>query len=1295
MSALNSRRAFLYCKIACLSLLFTACVDATAQWQQGFDFRNTKTFVADPSGDVYVLPTTAYPTKGDGVTYGWMKTSVAQGRDRSKSVDPRLAGINFASNGSPATFFVDLPSPGTYNIVLGIGDAGWRECWVQCQVQFLDGSTVLVTVTGGLISAGTFYDATGKAWPGAAWPSGNLSQQVTLMGTRLTMVVGTNQVTGDFTTVPFLGVTQVSEAPSFTLSASPASLSVAPGDEGKSTITATTSNGFDSAISLSAAGAPSGTTVSFDPNPIPAPGAGNSTMTIIVGSTTLPGTYPITVTGTSGGTQQNTTVNLTVGSVSGFDFRNTMAFIGDPSGSTYVLPTTAYPTKGNGFTYGWAKTSLVQGRDRSTSVDPRLAGINFASNGSPATFYVDLPSSGTYNLSLALGDANWGECWVQCEVQFLDGSTVLADVSEGLTNRGYFYDATGKNWSAAEWPSSSLSQRVTLTGTRLTMVVGTDKATGDFTTVAFLGVTQTTGSPNFALSASPASLSIAQGHQGTSTITATLSNGFDSAISLSAAGAPSDTTVSLNPRTISAPGNGSSTMSITVGLSTPVGAYPITITGNGGGIQQNTTVTLTVTAQQQPNFTISASPSSVTVAQGNQGTSTITTMISGGFNNGISLSAAGMPAGMTAGFNPNPIPAPGAGSSTMTITVGSSTPTGSHPITVAGDGGGVQQNATVTVTVTAGGSQGPANGYFGQPYSFTLQSSFGTPPYDYQLTSGSLPLGLVMDQSGNITGTPTATGQFPFEVLVTDSSQPPHQQQTFDYTLSVLVAVASYHNDSYLSGANTNETTLTPSNVNVQTFGKLLSFAVQGYVYAQPLYVPGVNINGVSHNLVFIATEHDQVYAFDVNSGQQIWQTTFLSSNGNLIVSTVSSNDVNCNDLVPEIGITGTPAIDTSTNTLYVVAKTKEYNVQTQQTTFYLTLHALDITTGVDEVPPQRINAMAAGVGTGSINGVLTFDPLVQAQRPGLTIHHGAVFVAFASHGDLGAYHGWVMAFDEKTLAPSGVTVDTPNGYEGGYWGGGSGLAIDSAGSIYGATGNGYFDADRGGEDYGDSIVRLTWSSTSKTFTVVDYFTPWDQLVLDQYDRDLGSGGLLLLPDQPGTQYPHLLLQAGKEGTIDLVNRDNMGQFHSGDDSQIVQTLPHATGSIFGAPAFWNNNVYFGGVNDYLTAFSFDPNAQLLSVNYTSRSPELSKYPGPTPSVSGNSNRNGILWIIQSDTYPGGNAALRAYDATNLATELYNSEQNSRRDRAGLAVKFTTPIVADGFVFVAAENEVDMYGLLQ
>ena len=366
-----------------------------------------------------------------------------------------------------------------------------------------------------------------------------------------------------------------------------------------------------------------------------------------------------------------------------------------------MLPTTGYPTNGNRVTYGWVNTALVQGRDRNATLDPRLAGVNFVSNGSPATFYVDLPSPGTYSLSLALGDAGFQSCWVQCQIQFLDGSTVLATVAGGSINLANFYDATGKIWPAAQWPTNNLSQQVTLTGSRLTVVMGTSNASGDDTPIAFLGVTQLSGgSPNYTISASPASLSVQQGNQGTSTITTTISGGFNSAISLSASGVPSGTTVSFNPNPIPAPGSGSSTMTIKVGGSTATGTYPITVTGNGGGIQQNTTVTLTVTAAA--NFSISASPASLSVQQGNQGTSTITTTISGGFNSAISLSASGVPSGTTVSFNPNPIPSPGSGNSTMTIKVGGGTAPGTYPITVTGNGGGIQQSTTVTLTVTSG-----------------------------------------------------------------------------------------------------------------------------------------------------------------------------------------------------------------------------------------------------------------------------------------------------------------------------------------------------------------------------------------------------------------------------------------------------------------------------------------------------------------------------------------------------------------------------------------------------------------
>ena len=586
-------------------------------------------------------------------------------------------------------------------------------------------STIAATISGGFNSAISLSAAGAPSGttvsfnpnPIPAPGAGNSNMTITVggstpVGTYPITVTGNGGGIHQNTTVTLTVTAQ--QQPNFTISASPSSLTIQQGNQGSSTITTAISGGFNSAISLSAAGVPSGTTVSFNPNPIPAPGAGNSTMTITVGGSTPVGTYPITVTGNGGGIQQNATVTLTVTSSSGwavgFDFRNSAGYVTDPPGDSYVLSGTAYPTKSNGVTFGWLKTSLVQSRDRNAKLDPRLAGINFAVNGMPATFYVDLPSAGAYNLSLALGDAGYQSCWVQCQIQFLDGKTVLATVTKGSTNMGYFYDAKGTNWSAASWPTSNVSRQVTLAGTRLTVVVGTSKATGDSTPIAFLGVAQVSGSPNFAISASPSSLTIQQGNQGSSTITTTISGGFSSAISLSAAGVPSGTTVSFNPNPIPAPGAGTSTMTITVGGSTPVGTYPITVTGNGGGIQQNTTVTLTVTAQQQPNFAISASPSSLTIQQGNQGSSTITTTISGGFNSAISLSAAGVPSGTTVSFNPNPIPAPGAGNSTMTITVGGSTPVGTYPITVTGNGGGIQQNTTVTLTVTPSGGGGGANG---------------------------------------------------------------------------------------------------------------------------------------------------------------------------------------------------------------------------------------------------------------------------------------------------------------------------------------------------------------------------------------------------------------------------------------------------------------------------------------------------------------------------------------------------------------------------------------------------------
>jgi hypothetical protein len=278
------------------------------------------------------------------------------------------------------------------------------------------------------------------------------------------------------------------------------------------------------------------------------------------------------------------------------------------------------------------------------------------------------------------------------------------------------------------------------------------------------------------------------------------------------------------------------------------------------------------------------------------------------------------------------------------------------------------------------------------------------------------------------------------------------------------------------------------------------------------------------------------------------------------------------------------------------------------------------------------------------------------------------------------------MAFSKSSLWASGVLMPTPDGYDGGIWNSGGGLAVDANNKIYVSTGNGLFDINLGGRDYGDSLLRLSWTGNQPV--VEDYFTPWDQGWLDAYDWDLASGGILLLPDQPGAPYPHLLIQTGKEGTIDLINRDNLGHFNPSGDTQIVQTLPMILTQYWGSPVMWNNNLYIGGQLAPLQMFRYDPVQQQIQVPSASATRVMFGYPGPTPSVSSNGSSSGIVWVF--DSY----SILRAYDATNLANELYNSNQNPQRDKAGTVIQFVTPTVADGHVIIGAMDEVDIYGLL-
>ena len=506
------------------------------------------------------------------------------------------------------------------------------------------------------------------------------------------------------------------------------------------------------------------------------------------------------------------------------------------------------------------------------------------------------------------------------------------------------------------------------------------------------------------------------------------------------------------------------------------------------------------------------------------------------------------------------------------------------------------------------------------------------------------------------------------------------------------VSVTTSRNDNSRDGQNLSETILTPGNVNVAAFGKLFSHTVDGDVYAQPLYVPNVTVPGLGvHNLVYVVTEHDSVYAFDADSNTglnsaPLWHSSFVRPRHG--ITTVSYLDLNCPTIIPEVGITSSPVIDLDTGTMYVLARTKENGNYVQR------LHALDIATGEERSgSPVMIRAAVVVSGEGSTRRSIAFDPFHEAQRAGLLLQNGGVYIAWASSCDNKPFHGWVMSYDKTTLQQTAAWISTPQGQDGGIWQSGTGLSADSDFNVFFATGNGTFNSLKG--DFGDSVIKLVSPAGGNNFQVADYFTPYDQSILNNIDSDVGSGGSLLLPDQ-GQRAPHqhLLIQVGKEGSIYLIDRDHMGHYNPRNNHQIVQDLENAIGGLWSTPAWWNNNVYFGSIDDNLSQFTFDPATGLLSTSAIHVSPTRFGYPGPTPSISANGTSDAILWALQTDAFGQGSAILHAYDATDVATELYNSSQNSSRDDPGGAIKFTVPTVANGKVYVPAMRRLTVYGLL-
>jgi uncharacterized repeat protein (TIGR03806 family) len=620
---------------------------------------------------------------------------------------------------------------------------------------------------------------------------------------------------------------------------------------------------------------------------------------------------------------------------------------------------------------------------------------------------------------------------------------------------------------------------------------------------------------------------------------------------------------------------------------------------------------------------------------------------------------------------------------------------------------GIQPNAAVLNgrVVSTGGSSPEVTVFYGtsnggtNPASWTYSVALGTNQVG---TFAALASGLATNttyyftaSASNSAGVSWAAPSLSFTTLTSNPQ-------------ATRVSVLTYHYDNTRQGQNTNETLLTLANVNTTTFGKLFSYSVDGAIYGEPLILTNVTIPGQGvHDVVYVVTEHDSVYAFDANSdagtnGGLLWQT-------NLGISAVTPNNDFGNrygayhDLVPEVGATGTPVIDPVSGTIYLDAFTHEgTNV------YFHRIHALDVTTGQERsYSPVVVTASVPGTGVEGNGSVVTFVPELQLQRPAMTLAGGVLYASYGSYADSDPYHGWIIAYNPANLAKltNGIFCTTPNATvpafgtnagEGAIWMGGNGLSVDSNNILYFETANGSFqNTNAMGPDYGDSFMKL---STTNGLAVRDYFTPSDQASMQSYDADLGSGGPLLLPDSVGsTNHPHLITGAGKNGRIYLVDRDQMttGNVHysTANDNAIVQESANGTiGSAFASPAYFNHLLFYQG--DYDVTKSFMITNGVFNFTPASQSSTSFSYHGSTPVVSANGTNNGIVWVIQADDYASaGPATLHAYNATNLAQELYNSSQNLTRDNPGAAVKFTVPTVADGKVYVGTAFALSVFGV--
>ena len=577
----------------------------------------------------------------------------------------------------------------------------------------------------------------------------------------------------------------------------------------------------------------------------------------------------------------------------------------------------------------------------------------------------------------------------------------------------------------------------------------------------------------------------------------------------------------------------------------------------------------------------------------------------------------------------------------------------------------------------------------GSTATFTVTAS-GTAPLSFQWQKGATAIAGATAATYTTPATTLVDDGSSFQVVVSNAAGSVTSNSAM-LTVAAGTAIArgvdvtTYKNDLNRSGQNPAESTLTLTNVASSTFGLLRLLPVDGRVDAQPLYLSALSAAGGSFNTVFVATEHDSVYAFDSDSGAILWQVSLLGT------GETPSDARGCNQVTPEIGITSTPVIDRTAGahgTMYVVAMSID-----SSSNYHQRLHALDVATGAELLNgPVDISASFPAAGTATS----TFDPKGYEERAALLLSGGTIYTSWTSHCDIAPYGGWIITFAQSTLARNAVLNIAANSSGGpAIWMAGGGPAVDASGNIYLLSANGAFETtmDANGfpsnQDFGNSFLKI--SSAGTGLHVLDYFTMFNEVAESNADMDLGSGGEMLLPDlmDSTNAVRHLMVGAGKDGNIYVVDRDSMGKFNASGNNN-YQTLNGALpGGIWSTPAYFNGTVYFGDVSGTLKAFAIS--SAKLGAAPQSQSATQFIYPGTAPSVSANGTANAIVWAHENASM----GVLHAYDATNLAHELYNSNQAAaNRDQFGPGNKYITPAIADGKVFVGTTNAVAVFGLL-